>query len=106
MAFKIPTDSPLRKNAHSIYWGCRISDEGVGRPDDFFQLVNSSGEKKIELVAPNRAVGYGFDGNGWGMLVLKDGKRIKADAVVLATGYSSSWTKIFDREYNSLSKHF
>jgi lysine/ornithine N-monooxygenase len=36
--------------------------------------------------------------------VLKDGKSIKADAVVLATGYSSSWTKIFDREHGALLK--
>lgn len=86
---KIPKNSPLR-NAHSLFWGIRTNDEGVGRPDGFHSLLHSG---KIELVAPARVERYGDDGKS---VVLNNGKILKASAVILATGYTSSWNKIFD----------
>lgn len=90
-ALKIPKDSPLR-NAHSLFWGIRANDEGSGRKDGFHALVNQG---KINLVAPNRAEGYASDGES---IMLRDGQTLKANAVVLATGFCSSWTGIFTGE--------
>ena len=70
----------------------RTNDEGTGRKDGFHALVNAG---KIELVAPARAAGYAADGNS---VVLEDGRTIRAGAVVLATGFRSSWNGIFDEE--------
>ena len=75
---------------HSLFWSIRSSDEGVGRPNGFHALVNA---KAIELVAPSRVEGFGADGRS---VVLNNGKTLRADAVVLATGYTSSWKDIFD----------
>ena len=88
-AMKIPKDSPLRK-AHSLFWGIRTNDEGVGRPNGFHSLLHSG---KIELVAPARVECYGNDGNS---VILNNGVTLNASAVILATGYSSSWSKLFD----------
>ena len=85
---KIPEDSPLR-NAHSLFWGNRTNDEGTGRKDGFHTLINQG---KIKLVAPARVKGYTLDGES---VMLRDGRTLRADAVVLATGFSSSWTGIF-----------
>jgi hypothetical protein len=85
---KIPKDSPLQ-NAHSLFWGIRTNDEGTGRKDGFHAFVNQG---KIKLVAPSKANGYPSDGES---IVLRDGRTLRADAVILATGFSSSWTGIF-----------
>lgn len=85
----IPSDSPLR-NTPSLFWTVRTNDEGTGRKDGFHALVNKG---KIKLVAPARAVGYAADGQS---VVLEDGRKIRAGAVVLATGFKSSWNAIFD----------
>ncbi|KAH7883153.1 FAD/NAD-P-binding domain-containing protein [Phlebopus sp. FC_14] len=85
---KIPKDSPLR-NAHSLFWGIRTNDEGTGRKDGFHALVN---EGKIKLVAPAKAEKYGPDGKS---LMLNNGTILRADSVILATGFASSWTSIF-----------
>ncbi|KAF9466370.1 hypothetical protein BDZ94DRAFT_1281005 [Collybia nuda] len=76
-ACAIPKNSPLRK-AHSLFWGIRSNDEGVYREDGFHGLVNTG---QIELVAPARVETYAED---------------VASVVILATGYSSSWSTIFD----------
>ncbi|EMD34940.1 hypothetical protein CERSUDRAFT_116460 [Gelatoporia subvermispora B] len=89
-ALSVPKHSPLRR-AHSLFWGIRTNDEGVGRPDGFHALVNAG---KIELIAPAKAVSYGEDGR---TVLLNDGRSIETDAVILCTGYTSSWTKIFDK---------
>ena len=68
----------------------RTNDEGTGRKDGFHALVN---EGKIELIAPARAAGFAADGKS---VVLEDGRTIRAGAVVLATGFKSSWNDIFD----------
>ena len=70
----------------------RTNDEGTGRKDGFHALVN---EGKIELVAPARAAGYAADGKS---VVLEDGRTVRAGAVVLATGFRSSWNGIFNEE--------
>ncbi|KAL4071251.1 hypothetical protein V8B97DRAFT_1871036 [Scleroderma yunnanense] len=87
-ALNIPEDSPLR-NSYSIFWGIRTTDEGIGRKDCFYSL---SLDRKIKLAAPNRAMGYTGDGQA---LLLRDGTELKANAVILATGFRSSWTGIF-----------
>lgn len=89
-ALGIPETSPLRLT-QQFFWGIRVNDEGVGRPNGFHDLVNRG---KINLVAPARAVSFGTDRKS---VVLKDGRILKADAVVLATGFRSSWNNIFDQ---------
>ncbi|KAJ3529431.1 hypothetical protein NM688_g7855 [Phlebia brevispora] len=91
VSLSIPADSPLH-NTHSLFWGLRTNDEGVSRSDGFHTLVNSG---KIELIAPARANTFGTDGRS---IILTDGRLVEADAVILATGFSSSWNKIFDPE--------
>ncbi|KAJ7644895.1 FAD/NAD-P-binding domain-containing protein [Roridomyces roridus] len=78
----IPPDSPLRLTASS-FWSIRVNDEGVVRENGFHRLVNSGA---IKVVAPARATG------------LSTGQSIKADLVILATGYTSSWDDIFDEK--------
>ncbi|KAI6046405.1 FAD/NAD(P)-binding domain-containing protein [Pisolithus marmoratus] len=90
-SLNIPEDSPLR-NSHSMFWGIRTNDEGVGKKDGFHALCN---EGKIKLVAPARAMKY--TGNGESVL-LSNGTEIKANAVLLATDFGSSWTNIFTHE--------
>lgn len=90
-ALKIPKNSPLR-NQHSLFWGIRVNDEGVMRSDGFFGLV-SQGE--ITLEAPARVEKFGTDGR---TVVLNNGKPLKADVLILGTGYSSSWKDLFDEQ--------
>ncbi|KAH0584375.1 hypothetical protein H2248_009914 [Termitomyces sp. 'cryptogamus'] len=89
--YSLPADSPLR-HAHSAFWGIRTNDDGCYRPNGFHGLVQSG---KIKLVAPARATGFGDDGKS---VVLKDGQVLPADAVILATGFKSSWTNLFDSQ--------
>ncbi|KAF9049654.1 FAD/NAD-P-binding domain-containing protein [Hymenopellis radicata] len=90
-AFHIPLESPLRR-AQDIFWSLRVNDEVQRRNNGFHALAN---EGKIGIIAPARAVAFGEDGHS---IVLSDGSIVRADAIVLATGYKSSWTKIFDEE--------
>lgn len=87
----MPQDSPLR-NIYPPFWSFRVSDEGVPRPDGFHALVR---EGKIKLIAPARMVTYADSPDGHS-IVLSDGQKIEADAVIMATGYGSSWAKIID----------
>ncbi|KAI6132452.1 FAD/NAD(P)-binding domain-containing protein [Pisolithus croceorrhizus] len=87
----IPENSPLR-NSHSLFWGVLTNEEGVWRTDSFYALCN---EGKIKLIAPARAVKYA--GNGKSVL-LSNGTEIEVNAVLLATGFGSSWTNIFAPE--------
>ncbi|KAK0441063.1 FAD/NAD-P-binding domain-containing protein [Armillaria borealis] len=88
-AFDVPANSPLRR-AHSPFWSVRLNDEGVKRDDSFFSLVN---RRKISLVAPAQVTGYDLDGRS---LTLDNETSVRADVVILATGYKSSWENIFD----------
>jgi dimethylaniline monooxygenase (N-oxide forming) len=88
------------RNTYPHFWSIRVNDEGVGRENSFHRLVSAG---KIELVAPNRAVGYTEVESPETLLVnLGDGRSIEARAVVLATGYKSSWNKLFDGKRNSI----
>ncbi|KAI0262584.1 FAD/NAD-P-binding domain-containing protein [Gloeopeniophorella convolvens] len=87
----IPKDSPLR-HSRSLFWDTGASDEGTPRAGYFHALVN---EGKIKLVAPARAVRFGEDGHS---VVLEDGRVLPAAAVVLGTGYQSTWNPILDDE--------
>ncbi|KAE9387177.1 FAD/NAD-P-binding domain-containing protein [Gymnopus androsaceus JB14] len=87
----ITNDSPL-KNTHDAFWGVRINDEGVPRPDGFHMLVKTG---KIHVIAPARVASYSYDGES---VILNNGGKLKADTVILATGYTSSWHPIFDEQ--------
>ena len=89
MTFSIPSSSPFR-NAHSLFWGIRINDEGVGSPTGFFSAVK---ENKINIISPARVKGFSDDGKG---IVLENGKHIEAEAIILCTGFTSSWDPILD----------
>jgi dimethylaniline monooxygenase (N-oxide forming) len=87
----ISSDSPLRRS-HSIFWDTRTNDEGVPSEGSFHALADSG---KISLVSPARAAKFGDDGRS---VILDDGRVFPAAAVILATGYQSTWRPIFDGE--------
>ncbi|KAJ7625370.1 FAD/NAD-P-binding domain-containing protein [Mycena polygramma] len=88
-ALSVPKASPLR-NIHSLFWSTSVNDEGVPQQNRFHALVNNG---NISVIAPARVQGFGPEGNS---VVLNNGETIKADILLLATGYSSSWTDIFN----------
>ncbi|KAK0237298.1 FAD/NAD-P-binding domain-containing protein [Armillaria nabsnona] len=90
-AFHIPEGSPLRLS-QDVFWSLRVNDEVSRRNNGFHSLANDG---KIGIIAPARAVAFGDDGHS---IVLSDGSTVRADALVLATGYQSSWSHIFDDE--------
>ncbi|KAJ6471197.1 FAD/NAD-P-binding domain-containing protein [Mycena vulgaris] len=90
-ALSVTRGSPLY-NVRSLFWSNSVNDEGVAQKNRFHALVNSG---TIEVIAPARVQGFGPDGES---VVLSDGQIIKADLVLLATGYSSSWSNIFDKD--------
>jgi len=97
----VPPNSPLRRT-HSIFWNTRTNDEGIPREGSFHALAVSG---KITLVAPARVAKFGNDGHS---VVLEDGRVIPAAAVILATGYESTWRSIFDEvtmEQVGLGRH-
>ncbi|KAK7462869.1 hypothetical protein VKT23_007448 [Stygiomarasmius scandens] len=85
----VAEDSPLR-HTHDAFWGIRINDEGVPKPDGFYMLVKAG---KINVVSPARVASYSSDGES---VVLNNGGKLRADTIILATGYTSSWHPIFD----------
>ncbi|KAI0677688.1 FAD/NAD-P-binding domain-containing protein [Trametes maxima] len=87
----IPANSSLR-NTVSPFWHVRVNDEGVPRANGFHALVLAG---KIEVVTPARVRRFCDDGRS---VILDDGRLIHAHAVVLATGYQSSWSSIFGDE--------
>jgi len=87
----LPRDSPLRSTT-SIFWDTRTNDEGVPREGSFHSLANAG---KINIISPVRVVNYGDDGRS---VVLDDGSTFPVSAVILATGYKSTWRPIFDDE--------
>ena len=87
----MPADSPLR-HAVRPFWHTRVNDEGVPRKNGFHALVSAG---KVEVICPGRVAGYGQDGSS---VILEDGRTLRASAVVLCTGYKSSWPTIFDGE--------
>ncbi|KIP06555.1 hypothetical protein PHLGIDRAFT_452381 [Phlebiopsis gigantea 11061_1 CR5-6] len=90
-ALGVSHDSPLR-HTHNLFWSLRINDEGVPTPDRFFSLVKAG---KIELTAPARVQRFGDDGKS---VILEDGRTVAADAVILCSGFTSSWKDILSKE--------
>ncbi|KAI1795062.1 FAD/NAD(P)-binding domain-containing protein [Ganoderma leucocontextum] len=88
-AASIPMDSVLR-NTVSSYWHDRVNDEGVPQPNGFHALALSG---RIGVVSPAYATEFSEDGKS---VILDNGSSIRASAVVLATGYHSSWLPMFD----------
>ena len=84
--------SPLRRT-HSLFWDTRTNDEGIPRKGSFHALAVSG---KISLVASARVAKFGDDGRS---VILGDGRVFPAAAIILATGYESTWRSIFDSEY-------
>lgn len=89
----IPEASPLRR-AHPLFWGIRFNDEGAGRANGFYNLVNKG---KINIISPVRALAFGTNRKS---VVLSDGRFVETDAIVLGTGFKSSWGQIFDRMFH------
>ena len=87
----ITSDSPLHRS-HSLFWDTRTNDEGVPTEGSFHALAVSG---KISLVSPARVARFGDDGRS---VILDDGRVLPAAAVILATGYQSTWRPIFDGE--------
>ncbi|KAJ6569445.1 FAD/NAD-P-binding domain-containing protein [Mycena capillaripes] len=87
-ALGIPENSPLRFT-YSAFWNIHTNDEGIPRQNGFHHLVNKG---RINVIAPARMTGYA-DGN---TVLLNNGESVKADLVILCTGYTSSWGDIFD----------
>ncbi|KAI0650868.1 hypothetical protein C8Q79DRAFT_1007092 [Trametes meyenii] len=80
----VPVDSPLR-NTVDPFWNVRLNDEGVPRPSGFHALALAG---KID------------DGQS---VVLDDGRIVRVSAVVLDTGYKSSWEHLFgEKDLNEL----
>ncbi|KAF5366762.1 hypothetical protein D9758_006503 [Tetrapyrgos nigripes] len=90
-SFSVPKNSPLRLS-QDMFWSLRVNDEVCRRGNSFHTLAK---EGKIKLIAPTKAVCFGEDGRS---VILEDGRIIRADAIILATGYTSSWAKIFDKQ--------
>ncbi|KAJ7643962.1 FAD/NAD-P-binding domain-containing protein [Roridomyces roridus] len=89
LALSVPRSSPLQ-NTKSLFWSISVNDEGVPQSGRFHDLVHHG---KIQVVSPARAVSLNEDS-----ILLSNRRNIEADLVLLATGYSSSWADIFDRE--------
>ncbi|KAJ7890291.1 FAD/NAD-P-binding domain-containing protein [Mycena leptocephala] len=87
-AMGITESSPLRLT-YSPFWNIHTNDEGIPRENGFHTLVNKG---QINVIAPARMTGYA-DGDA---VLLNNGQSVRADFVILATGYSSSWGEIFD----------
>ncbi|KAI0355438.1 FAD/NAD-P-binding domain-containing protein [Trametes cingulata] len=90
-AANIPADSPLR-NTVPAFWHVRLNDEGVPRPNGFHALALAG---KIDVITPGHVARFGEDGKS---VVLDDGRTLAASAVIVATGYTSSWNKLFDEK--------
>lgn len=90
-ALRIPENSLLR-HSHSLFWGTHTNDEDIWREDSFYSLALDG---KITLAVPTKVLGY----TGAESLLLRNGTELKANAVILATGYGSSWTNIFSGMY-------
>jgi hypothetical protein len=62
---------------------------GAARPESYHTLAATG---QIELIAPTRVTGFSLDGRS---VLLDNGISVVASAVILGTGYKSSWEKLF-----------
>jgi len=91
-AYGVPADSDLRRTPQPLFWSVRSSDTGAVRPDSFQSLALAG---KIDIIGPTHALGYSDDGKS---VILSNGRQISTKVVILATGYQSSWSKLFSPE--------
>lgn len=85
----MPNDSPLRL-APKLFWSTHANNQGSGALGIFYRKVN---EGAIDTIAPARVKCFSEDHQA---VVLEDGRLVPAEAVILGTGYLSSWNKLFD----------
>ncbi|KDR77612.1 hypothetical protein GALMADRAFT_245759 [Galerina marginata CBS 339.88] len=90
-AYDIPANSPLRRTP-SLFWGIRTNDEGRAHAGSYYSLVNAG---QIEIVAPTRTIAFSDDGRS---VLFNNHKAVSAQVVILATGWQSSWSNIFDEK--------
>ena len=76
----------------SAYWNPRTNDEAVPQPRAFHPLAVAG---KIEVISPSYVKSYHKDG-----IILDDDRVIAASAVIVATGYKSSWTDFMNGMFN------
>ncbi|KAI0724678.1 FAD/NAD-P-binding domain-containing protein [Fomitopsis betulina] len=85
----VPRDSPLRR-APKLFWSTHANNQGSGTLGVFYKKVN---EGAIDIITPARVKCFSDDQQA---VVLEDGRLVPAEAVILGTGYLSSWNKLFD----------
>ncbi|KAF6749420.1 hypothetical protein DFP72DRAFT_819004 [Ephemerocybe angulata] len=85
--YRVPKASPLRIT-RSLFWDVRSGDEGVKREDSFVSLVMKG---KIKVVAPTYVSKYTSRG-----VETTEGEKLDASAIIVATGYGSSWNGMLD----------
>jgi dimethylaniline monooxygenase (N-oxide forming) len=66
------------------------TDEGVYSPESFYAAVS---RRDIQVFPSTHVEGFGLDGRS---VILSTGQSLPADVVILATGFTSSWSRIFD----------
>jgi dimethylaniline monooxygenase (N-oxide forming) len=86
---ELPINSPLR-NTHSMFWSVQSTDEGGYRPNGFHAAVNRG---DIQLFPSARVKGFGADGRS---VILSTGQSLPVDVVISSTGFTSSWSHLFD----------
>ncbi|KAF7299668.1 FAD/NAD(P)-binding domain-containing protein [Mycena chlorophos] len=92
-----------------LFWSVHLNDDGIPGPSrtnnnssHFYTLVRQG---KIRAVVPARVVGFGADGRSVVAVTTDAGAEgrsedvhLRADVLLLATGYKSSWTSLFDEK--------
>lgn len=63
------------------------------RSGSYYSLVNAG---QIEVIAPARALEYAEDGES---VYLSNATKRTAQVVILATGWQSSWTGLFEGSF-------
>ncbi|EAU80914.1 hypothetical protein CC1G_03090 [Coprinopsis cinerea okayama7 len=98
--YNFPPDHPLSLHSHNVFWGNRTGDEGV-RSDKTFQSHVLSG--RIQCIVPGYVLGFRRgeakeQESAGSYLLLDSGDKLYPSAVIVATGYKSSWEDILDEE--------
>ncbi|KAH6907510.1 hypothetical protein BKA70DRAFT_1189506 [Coprinopsis sp. MPI-PUGE-AT-0042] len=113
-SYSIPVGHPLRLT-RSMFWEGRTNDEGVRRDDSFHSLVldgriNVKGgvgvvswrsrqlEENVAGVSESDRQLRTKTDTDEAYLLLSDGDKLYPGAVVLCTGFTSSWDAVFDEQ--------
>ena len=73
-----------------MFWSVQSTDEGGYRPNGFHAAVNRG---DIQLFPSARVKGFGADGRS---VILSTGQSLPVDVVISSTGFTSSWSHLFD----------